>query len=102
MLKLSQDVNIGNFDLQEIKTEFSGLQFDLEGNTNSILMKPKEMKEKIDDYLKNLDIISQKLDFLKKTTNQAGIFKEIGSLEKEIAIMKNQLNLDLKMMTKLE
>ena len=87
-------------ELKEIKQEFIALQFDLQGNTNSILMKPKDMKGKIKEYMKNLDNIIQKLDFLKKTTNQTNISKEIGKLEKEISILKNQIELDLKMITK--
>ena len=84
-------------ELIELETEFKQLQLDLQSNTNSILLKPKEMKAKIETYLLNIDSISNKLDFLKKTNVSHDNFKKISQLEKNIAILRNQVKLDIKM-----
>ena len=56
---------VNNSELSEIEQEITEIQYDLQSNTNTILIKPQDMKDKIETYLKNLSQIDQKLQFLK-------------------------------------
>lgn len=87
-------------ELEEIEREFNELQLDMQSNTNSILLKPKEMKVKIESYLHTLSSIAFKLEFLKKSITQPEFYTGIVKLEKELIILRNQIELDLKIINK--
>ena len=89
-------------ELNEIEREIEDIQFDLQSNSDSILVRPKEMKTIMDDYIHRIEQNSQKLYFFKKSNSGSlEIYKRIGELEKKMAILKNQIEINLKMLKKL-
>ncbi len=89
-----------NEELNNIENEINEIQMDLSSNTNTILIKPLEMKMKIDNYLQIINQNEQRLMFFKKSNIGSDAHKKIIGLEKKIAILKNQLELNVKMMKK--
>ena len=89
--------NFGNPELQDIDQEIEEIKMDLQSNTSSILIKPQDMKVKVDTYLNLISKIEQRLNFFKKSNTDSTAYKKIADVEKKIAILKNQLELDVKM-----
>ena len=89
-------------ELVEINNELVELQFDMQSNSSSILLKPIDMHKKIISYLDNLNEIEQKLLFFRRSESDLDSisFRHISELEKKIAILRNQLELDIKILKK--
>ena len=89
-----------NSELSEIEQDLTEMQMDLDSNTSTILIKTQEMKKKIEQYLYIIDQSSQKLNFFKNTITDSSpeIYKKMKELEKKISILKNQLELNIKML----
>ena len=94
-----KDSFANNSELSEIEQDLTEMQMDLDSNTSTILIKTQEMKKKIEQYLYIIDQSSQKLNFFKNTITDSSpeIYKKMKELEKKISILKNQLELDIKM-----
>ena len=92
---------VNNNELDDIDQEIDGIKMDLQSNTSSILVKPQDMKVKIDSYLGLINQIEQRLIFFKKSNTDGSVYKKIADVEKKIAILKNQLDLDVKMLKNL-
>ena len=86
-----------NPELNEIEQEIAGIQLDLHSNTSTILIKPQEMKVKIELYISDLNQIEHKLQFLKKSVGETNS-KKINELEKKISVLRNQIELNLKIL----
>lgn len=86
-----------NDELNDIDQEIEGIKMDLQSNASSILIKPQDMKAKVDSYLELINQIEQRLNFFKKSNIDSSVYKKIADVEKKIAILKNQLGLDVKM-----
>ena len=89
-----------NSELFEIERDLTEIQMDLDSNTSTILIKTQEMKKKIEQYLQIIEQNSQKLNFFKNsiTDSSPEIYRKMKELEKKISILKNQLELDIKML----
>lgn len=92
-----------NQELFDIEQEVTGIQVDLQSNTSTILLKPLEMEKKIVSYLFDLTEIERKILFFKKSNPDldSSMYKRISDLENKILILKNQINLDQKMLKKM-
>ena len=89
-----------NPELQDIDQEIESIKMDLQSNSSSILMKPHDMKAKIESYLHMINQIEQRLNFFKKSNVDTQAYKKIADVERKIAILKNQIELDQKMLKK--
>ena len=92
-----------NADLIEIEQEINEIQLDLQSNTDSILVRPIETKPLLEKYLFRLDQNNQKLQFFRRSNPNSSkkIFSKISELEKKMAVLKNQIEINLKMLKKL-
>ena len=92
-----------NQELFDIEQEVNGIQVDLQSNTSTILLKPLEMEKKIIDYLSNLTEIERKILFFKKSNPNldSSKYERINGIENKILILKNQIELNQKMLKKM-
>lgn len=83
-------------ELLDIENEVTEIEMDLSSNSNLIFTKPSEMKVKVEEYLNLISNIESRLNFFKNSNVESDVYNQIKNLEKKIAIIKNQLALDLK------
>jgi hypothetical protein len=90
-----------NSEINEIDEQITEIQLDLQSNSSTILLKPQLMRQKIDSFLKSIAQSEQRLYFFRKSNIiDKESFIKIGELEKKIAILKNQIELNQKMLKK--
>lgn len=85
-------------ELREIEQDITEIELDLRSNVNSILIRPDDMRAKIESLQMLINQNDQKLQFLRKSSTNplAEFFKRIKEIEKRVTVLKNQIEINLK------